>query len=76
MRNFTGRSTEPSTDESVDLVEEGDKEEDESENIGRLVNETARFLLSENEMLVGGWALVDSSNSSDQVDTILLLSRL
>ncbi|VDD88271.1 unnamed protein product [Enterobius vermicularis] len=47
-----GRSTEPSTDESVDLVEEGEKEEDESENIGRLVNETARFLLSENEILL------------------------
>lgn len=68
-----------STDElaasECSIFDDETKEEEESESIGRLVNETARFLLTENEMLIGGWALVDGSNSSDQVDTVLLLSR-
>uniref|UniRef100_A0A914R9B9 SAC domain-containing protein n=1 Tax=Parascaris equorum TaxID=6256 RepID=A0A914R9B9_PAREQ len=28
-----------------------------------------------NEVLVGGWALVDGSHLSDQIDTVLLLTR-
>ncbi|MFH4975324.1 hypothetical protein AB6A40_002033 [Gnathostoma spinigerum] len=58
-------------------LEKGDDEldEDESENIGRLINETVRFVLPTDEILVGGWALVDAENVSDQVDTIFLLTR-
>ncbi|CAD5206969.1 unnamed protein product [Bursaphelenchus okinawaensis] len=51
------------------------EEEEEVENIGRMVHETARFILPENEVLVGGWALVEASSSSNQVDTVLLLTR-
>lgn len=67
---------EAKTDE--ELEDEKSEEEDEAEvveNIGRMVHETARFILPENEVLVGGWALVDASNPSDQVDTVLLLTR-
>uniref|UniRef100_A0A0N5AB61 SAC domain-containing protein n=1 Tax=Syphacia muris TaxID=451379 RepID=A0A0N5AB61_9BILA len=63
-------------DNETAVVPEEEREEEESENIGQLVNETARFVLTENEMLIGGWALVDSSNVTDQVDTVLLLSRV
>ncbi|KAK0423727.1 hypothetical protein QR680_008299 [Steinernema hermaphroditum] len=61
-----------------DVKEEADEEEEdieeESANIGRLVHETVHFVLPENEVLVGGWALVDGTNQSDQIDTVLLLT--
>lgn len=34
-------------------AKEDDEEEDEAENVGRLVHETVRFLLPENEVSVG-----------------------
>ncbi|KAI6219537.1 Phosphatidylinositide phosphatase SAC2 [Aphelenchoides fujianensis] len=55
--------------------DESEPEEEEVENIGRLVHETARFVLPADEVLVGGWALVDGANRSAQVDTVLLLTR-
>ncbi|CAD5210214.1 unnamed protein product [Bursaphelenchus xylophilus] len=58
----------------MEKVEE-EQEQEEIENIGRMVHETARFVLPENEVLVGGWALVEASSSSNQVDTVLLLTR-
>ncbi|VDN53069.1 unnamed protein product [Dracunculus medinensis] len=50
--------------------------EDESESIERLVHETIHFVLPEKEILVGSWALIDSSNQSDQIDTVVLLTKL
>ncbi|TKR96464.1 hypothetical protein L596_010475 [Steinernema carpocapsae] len=61
-----------------DVKEEDEEEEDideESANIGRLVHETVHFVLPENEVLVGGWALVDGANQGDQIDTVVLLTR-
>lgn len=49
--------------------------EDESESIERLVHETIHFVLPEKEILVGSWALIDSSNQSDQIDTVVLLTK-
>lgn len=67
---------------SVELVANGTKddeseteEENESENIGRLVHETVHFVLPESEILVSGWALVDGANMTDQIDTVMLLTR-
>lgn len=54
---------------------ECEADEEESESIGRLVSETVHFILPEQEVLVGGWALVDGSHLSDQIDTVLLLTR-
>ncbi|CAJ0571375.1 unnamed protein product, partial [Mesorhabditis spiculigera] len=48
---------------------------EEAANVGRLVTETANYLLPENEVLVGGWALVDYQSGDDQCDTILMLTR-
>uniref|UniRef100_A0A0K0FXZ8 Phosphatidylinositide phosphatase SAC2 (inferred by orthology to a human protein) n=1 Tax=Strongyloides venezuelensis TaxID=75913 RepID=A0A0K0FXZ8_STRVS len=50
-------------------------DEEENENIGRLVSETIHFVLPDEEVLVGGFALVNGGNSADQIDTVLLLSR-
>lgn len=52
-----------------------DPEEDEDESVCRLVNETVHFLLPENEVVVGGWGLVDAQNGGDTVDSVLLLTR-
>lgn len=51
------------------------EEEEEVESIGRLVHETVLFIISEKEVLVGGWALVEGSNDGDQIDTVLLLTK-
>jgi len=59
----------------VEEAEVNSEDENESENIGRLVHETVRFVLPENEVLVGGWALVDGDSNNDLVDSILLLTR-
>ncbi|CEF68649.1 Phosphatidylinositide phosphatase SAC2 [Strongyloides ratti] len=50
-------------------------DEEENENIGRLVSETIHFVLPNEEVLVGGFALVSGSTTTDQIDTVLLLSR-
>uniref|UniRef100_A0A7E4V144 SAC domain-containing protein n=1 Tax=Panagrellus redivivus TaxID=6233 RepID=A0A7E4V144_PANRE len=67
---LAGKSTFAPTTEDTE-----DEDEDECENIGRLVGETVRFVLPEGEILVGGWALVDGDNRNDLVDSILLLTR-
>lgn len=51
-------------------------EEDEAENIGRLVREAVLFILPEREILVGGWALIEGSNNTDQIDSVLVLTKL
>ncbi|VDM44758.1 unnamed protein product [Toxocara canis] len=56
-------------------TEECEADEEESESIARLVHETVHFVLPEREVLVGGWALVHGSHLTDQIDTILLLTR-
>uniref|UniRef100_A0A914YHN1 SAC domain-containing protein n=1 Tax=Panagrolaimus superbus TaxID=310955 RepID=A0A914YHN1_9BILA len=56
-------------------IEDGENSGDEVENIARLVNETVRFVLKEDEILVGGWALVDGDTRNDIMDSILLLTR-
>uniref|UniRef100_A0AC35U967 SAC domain-containing protein n=1 Tax=Rhabditophanes sp. KR3021 TaxID=114890 RepID=A0AC35U967_9BILA len=50
-------------------------EEEESENIARLVTETIHFVLPDGEVLVGSWAMVEGSDQTDQIDTVLLLTR-
>ncbi|KAE9549760.1 hypothetical protein FO519_007030 [Halicephalobus sp. NKZ332] len=62
-------------DREVEETEVTSEDENESENIGRLVHETVGFVLPEGEILVGGWALVDGDNNNDLVDSILLLTR-
>ncbi|CAJ0930054.1 unnamed protein product, partial [Mesorhabditis belari] len=57
-------------------IDEIEDESDEDANVGRLVLETAHFLLPENEILIGGWALVDARNSTSQCDSVLLLTRI
>lgn len=55
--------------------EQFEGEEDEVESIGRLVRETILFILPENEILVGEWALIEGSGDADQIDTVLLLTK-
>ncbi|VDN81752.1 unnamed protein product [Brugia pahangi] len=55
--------------------EQFEGEDEEVESIGRLVREAILFILPEKEILVGGWALVEGSNSTDQIDTVLVLTK-
>ncbi|CAI4222193.1 unnamed protein product [Auanema sp. JU1783] len=52
-----------------------DSDEDEDGNVSRLVSETIHFLLPEGEVLVAGWGLVDARDDSDNVDSVVLLTR-
>uniref|UniRef100_A0A914C5A7 SAC domain-containing protein n=1 Tax=Acrobeloides nanus TaxID=290746 RepID=A0A914C5A7_9BILA len=70
---ISGRSVEAVLKASKEEVESED--ENEVENIGRLVHETIHFVLPENEVLVSSWALVDGGNPTDQIDTVMLLTR-
>ncbi|MCP9261139.1 Phosphatidylinositide phosphatase SAC2 [Dirofilaria immitis] len=54
---------------------EGEEDEEEVESIGRLVREAILFILPEKEILVGGWALVEGSNNTDQIDSVLVLTK-
>ncbi|KHJ87863.1 hypothetical protein OESDEN_12353 [Oesophagostomum dentatum] len=54
---------------------DSDSDSEEDENVSRLVAETVHFLLPEGEVVVGGWALCDSQQNGDAIDTILLLTR-
>uniref|UniRef100_A0A8R1XZ05 SAC domain-containing protein n=1 Tax=Onchocerca volvulus TaxID=6282 RepID=A0A8R1XZ05_ONCVO len=54
---------------------EGEEDEEEIESIGRLVREAILFILPEKEILVGGWALVEGSNNTDQIDSVLVLTK-
>lgn len=56
-------------------VVEVEDEEEEDESVSRLVNETIHFLMPENEVVVGGWGLVDAQIGGDNVDSILLLTK-
>ncbi|VIO96841.1 Uncharacterized protein BM_BM6251 [Brugia malayi] len=55
--------------------EQFEGEDEEVESIGRLVREAILFILPEKEILVGGWALVEGSNSTDQIDSVLVLTK-
>ena len=57
------------------MAESDEEDTEEDESVSRLVNETIHFLLPENEVVVGGWGLVDAQNGGDSVDSILLLTR-
>ncbi|VDN06935.1 unnamed protein product [Thelazia callipaeda] len=50
-------------------------DEEEVESIGRLVREAILFILPEKEILIGAWALVEGSNNTDQIDSVLLLTK-
>ncbi|VDK73880.1 unnamed protein product [Litomosoides sigmodontis] len=54
---------------------EGEEDEEEVESIGRLVREAIVFILPEKEILVGGWALIEGSNKTDQIDSVLVLTK-
>ncbi|KIH53788.1 hypothetical protein ANCDUO_16072 [Ancylostoma duodenale] len=54
---------------------DSDSDSEEDENVCRLVAETVHFLLPEGEVVVGGWALCDSQQNGEAIDTILLLTR-
>ncbi|ETN86291.1 hypothetical protein NECAME_16418 [Necator americanus] len=54
---------------------DSDSDSEEDENVSRLVAETVHFLIPEGEVVVGGWALCDSLQKGDAIDTILLLTR-
>ncbi|EFO27739.2 hypothetical protein LOAG_00741 [Loa loa] len=62
-------------DESQSEKFEGEEDEEEVESIGRLVREAILFILPEKEILVGGWALVEGSNNTDQIDSVLVLTK-
>ncbi|KAL3998072.1 hypothetical protein ACH3XW_13535 [Acanthocheilonema viteae] len=61
--------------ESQDEKFEGEEDEEEVESIGRLVREAILFILPEKEILVGGWALIEGSNNTDQIDSVLVLTK-
>lgn len=54
---------------------EDEEDEEEVESIGRLVREAILFILPEKEILVGGWALIEGSNNTDQIDSVLVLTK-
>lgn len=61
--------------EEGDQIIDREEQEEEVESIGRLVNETVLFILSEKDVLIGSWALVDATSTSEQIDTVVLLTR-
>ncbi|CAG9531405.1 unnamed protein product [Cercopithifilaria johnstoni] len=64
-----------SLDAGESHCEQFEGEEDEVESIGRLVREAILFILPEKEILVGGWALIEGSNNTDQIDSVLVLTK-
>lgn len=54
---------------------EGEEDEEEVESVGRLVREAIVFILPEKEILVGGWALIEGLNNTDQIDSVLVLTK-
>ncbi|KIH53752.1 hypothetical protein ANCDUO_16109 [Ancylostoma duodenale] len=62
-------------DQGSESMADSDSDSEEDENVCRLVAETVHFLLPEGEVVVGGWALCDSQQNGEAIDTILLLTR-
>lgn len=61
-------------DEKVE--EESDEDEkEEEENISRMVTETIQFLVPTQQTVIAGWGLINACQGSDEIDTVVILTR-
>uniref|UniRef100_A0A8R1DEZ9 SAC domain-containing protein n=1 Tax=Caenorhabditis japonica TaxID=281687 RepID=A0A8R1DEZ9_CAEJA len=56
-------------------TEEVETEKEEEENISRMVTETIQFLVPTQHTVIGGWGLINACQSSDEIDTVVILTR-
>lgn len=57
------------------VVEEEESEKEEEENISRMVTETIQFLVPTQQTVIAGWGLINACQSSDEIDTVVILTR-
>lgn len=57
-------------------AEEDENEKEEEENISRMVTETIQFLVPTQQTVIAGWGLINACQSSDEIDTVVILTRL
>ncbi|PAV65221.1 hypothetical protein WR25_20741 isoform A [Diploscapter pachys] len=64
------------------MIDTGDQSDDEEpENVSRLVSETIHFLIPEGETVIGGWGLINGAKTGSSfgaeisIDTVVLLTR-
>ncbi|EGT35223.1 hypothetical protein CAEBREN_12651 [Caenorhabditis brenneri] len=57
------------------VVEEEENEKEEEENISRMVTETIQFLVPTQQTVIAGWGLINACQSSDEIDTVVILTR-
>lgn len=62
--------------EVVETEEENENDEkEEEENISRMVTETIQFLVPTQQTVIAGWGLINACQSSDEIDTVVILTR-
>uniref|UniRef100_A0A1I7UZT1 SAC domain-containing protein n=1 Tax=Caenorhabditis tropicalis TaxID=1561998 RepID=A0A1I7UZT1_9PELO len=61
--------------EVEERVEEEENEKEEEENISRMVTETIQFLVPTQQTVIAGWGLINACQSSDEIDTVVILTR-
>ncbi|CAI2293370.1 unnamed protein product [Caenorhabditis sp. 36 PRJEB53466] len=54
---------------------EDENEKEEEENISRMVTETVQFLVPTQQTVIGGWGLINACQNSDEIDTVVILTR-
>ncbi|ULU14346.1 hypothetical protein L3Y34_016695 [Caenorhabditis briggsae] len=54
---------------------EEESEKEEEENISRMVTETIQFLVPTQQTVIAGWGLINACQSSDEIDTVVILTR-
>ncbi|CBX53341.1 SAC domain-containing protein [Caenorhabditis elegans] len=61
--------------EADENAEEEENEKEEEENISRMVTETIQFLVPTQQTVIAGWGLINAFQSSDEIDTVVILTR-
>lgn len=61
--------------EMDEKAEEEENEKEEEENISRMVTETIQFLVPTQQTVIAGWGLINACQSSDEIDTVVILTR-
>lgn len=61
--------------EEEEGAEEEENEKEEEENISRMVTETIQFLVPTQQTVIAGWGLINACQSSDEIDTVVILTR-
>lgn len=61
--------------EEVEEKVEEENEKEEEENISRMVTETIQFLVPTQQTVIAGWGLINACQSSDEIDTVVILTR-